>query len=70
MEFFLVQIEKIHFSCSAPLKDTEMNAKVNVTGVKGGLTAWMIFKCFRVIFSLKKKTIQFPLSFNLYFQQK
>ena len=29
-----------------------------------------IFKCFRVIFSLKKKTIQFPLSFNLYFQQK
>ena len=29
-----------------------------------------IFKCFIVIFSLKKKTIQFPLSFNLYFQQK
>ena len=28
------------------------------------------FKCFRVMFSLKKKTIQFPLSFNLYFQQK
>ena len=31
---------------------------------------WPIFKCFRVIFSLKKKTIQFPLSFNLYFQLK
>ena len=31
---------------------------------------WPIFKCFRVIFSLKKKTIQFPLSLNLYFQQK
>ena len=30
----------------------------------------IIFKCFRVIFSLKKKTIKFPLSFNLYFQQK
>ena len=29
-----------------------------------------IFQCFRVIFSLKKKTIQFPLLFNLYFQQK
>ena len=29
-----------------------------------------IFKCFRVIFFLKKKTIKFPLSFNLYFQQK
>ena len=29
----------------------------------------IIFKCFRVIFSLKKKTFQFPLSFNLYFQQ-
>ena len=29
-----------------------------------------IFKCFIVIFSLKKKTIQFPLSLNLYFQQK
>ena len=28
------------------------------------------FKCFRVIFSLKKKTIQFSLSFNHYFQQK
>ena len=28
------------------------------------------FKYFRVIFSLKKKTIHFPLSFNLYFQQK
>ena len=26
-----------------------------------------IFKCFRVVFSLKKKTIKFPLSFNLYF---
>ena len=29
-----------------------------------------IFKCFRVIFGLKKKAIQFSLSFNLYFQQK
>ena len=28
------------------------------------------FKCFRVIFSLKKKTTQFPISFNLYFHQK
>ena len=28
------------------------------------------FKCFRVIFSLKKKTIQFPLLLSLYFQQK
>ena len=31
---------------------------------------WQKKKCFRVIFSLKKKTIQFPLSFDLYFQQK
>ena len=30
----------------------------------------IIFKFFRVILSFKKKTIQFPLSFNLYFQQK
>ena len=30
----------------------------------------IIFKRFRVYFSLKKKIIQFPLSFNLYFQQK
>ena len=30
----------------------------------------IIFKFFRVIFFLKKKTIEFPLSFNLYFQQK
>ena len=30
----------------------------------------IIFKCFTVIFSLKKKIIQFPLSFHLYFQQK
>ena len=29
-----------------------------------------IFKYFRVIFFLKMKTIQFPLSFNFYFQQK
>ena len=27
-------------------------------------------KCFRIIFSLKKQTIQFSFSFNLYFQQK
>ena len=30
----------------------------------------IIFKCFRLIFSLKKRTRQFPLSLNLYFQQK
>ena len=30
----------------------------------------MIFKRFKVIFSLKKKTIDFPLSVNLYFQLK
>ena len=30
----------------------------------------IIFKCFGVIFSIKKKSIQFSLSFNLYFQQK
>ena len=30
----------------------------------------MIFKCFTVISSLKKKTIQFLLLFNLYIQQK
>ena len=35
-----------------------------------GLDDLIVFKCFRFIFSLKKKTIQFPLSFNLYFQQK
>ena len=29
-----------------------------------------IFKYFRVIFCLKKKANQFPLLFNLYFQQK
>ena len=29
-----------------------------------------IFKCFKVIFSLKNKTIQFPLSFNLYLKKK
>ena len=28
------------------------------------------FECFRVDFSLKRKTIQFSLWFNLYFQQK
>ena len=39
--------------------------------VKGGFSDdVIIFNCFRVIFSLKKKTIQFSLSFNLYFQQK
>ena len=37
---------------------------------KNKMNDLMIFKCFRVIFSLKKKTIQFPLSFSLYFQQK
>ena len=30
----------------------------------------IIFKCFRLIFSLKKRTRQFPLSLNLYFEQK
>ena len=30
----------------------------------------IIFKYFRVYFSLKNKIIQFPLSFNLYFRQK
>ena len=30
----------------------------------------IIFKCFRVTFSLKRKIIQFPLSFNLHFLQK
>ena len=30
----------------------------------------IIFKCFRVYFLLKKKTIQFPLSFSLYLLQK
>ena len=29
-----------------------------------------ISKCFRVIFSLKEKTIQFPTSVDLYFPQK
>ena len=29
-----------------------------------------VFECFRVIFSLKKKPTQCPLSFNLYLQQK
>ena len=29
-----------------------------------------LLKCFRVIFSLKKQTIQFSFAFNLYFQQK
>ena len=38
--------------------------------IKGGLSAQIVFKCFRVIFSLKKKTNQLSLSFNLYFQQK
>ena len=38
---------------------------------KGGLSDdLIIFKFFRVYFSLKKKTLQFPLSFNLYFQKK
>ena len=35
-----------------------------------GLGDLTIFKCFRVIFSLKEKTIQFPYSFDLYFSQK
>ena len=30
----------------------------------------IICKCFKVIFSLKLKTVQIPLSFSLYFQQK
>ena len=38
--------------------------------IKGGLSGRMTEQCFRVIFSLKKKTIQFPLSMNFYFQQK
>ena len=29
-----------------------------------------VFKCFRVIFSLKNQTIQFSFSFNITFQQK
>ena len=29
-----------------------------------------VFKCFRVAFASKKKTIQIPLLFNLYFQQE
>ena len=39
-------------------------------GLSLGSDDLIIFKCFSVIFSLKKKTIQFPLSINLYFQQK
>ena len=35
-----------------------------------GFDGITIFKCFIVIFSLKKKTIQFLLSLNLSFQQK
>ena len=35
-----------------------------------GLDDFTIWKCFSAIFPLKKKTIQFPLSLNLYFQQK
>ena len=35
-----------------------------------GLDDLIVFKCFRFIFSLKKKTIQFPFLFNIYFQQK
>ena len=35
-----------------------------------GSDGLIIFKRFRVIFSLKTKTILFPLSFSLYFQQK
>ena len=31
---------------------------------------FLIFKCFRIICSLKKNSIRFLLSFNLYFQQK
>ena len=39
--------------------------------LKGGLSARMTcFKCLRVYFSLKKKIIQFPLSFSLHFQQE
>ena len=42
-------------------------------GLKDGLLGRMteqFFRCFRVIFSLKRKTIHFPISFSLYFQQK
>ena len=35
-----------------------------------GLDDLIIFKCFRVDFSLKKKAIQFLLSFNLYFKKE
>ena len=35
-----------------------------------GLHDLTIFKCFRVIFTLKKKTIRFPLSLNLYFRKQ
>ena len=44
----------------------------NLSGLKAdSRLGWPdIFKSFRVIFSLKKKTIQFLLSFNLFFQQK
>ena len=40
-----------------------------ISNIKGGLSARMTgrFLNVRVIFSLKKKTIQFSLSFNHYF---
>ena len=45
----------------------------SIISFKGELSSWnnlTVFNCFRVIFSLKKQTIQFSFSFNLYFQQK
>ena len=44
--------------------------KITFKGVLSGRITLTIFKCFRVISSLKKKTIQFPLFFDLYFPQK
>ena len=52
---------------------TKMNILKKKRAFKGGLfgsDGLIIFKCLKVIFSLKKKTIQFPLLINLYFQQK
>ena len=56
--------------CAASRSICRYSEKDNIQRWSLGSDDLIIFKCFRVIFNLKKKTIQFPLSLNLYLQQK
>ena len=76
--FSVFDTQKLYPSITkGPLQNTLLFASEYVTIIippfKGGTLGsddLVIFKYFGVIFFLKKKTIQFPISFDLYFQQK